>query len=144
MNCRPVLAFIVGEFQPQTKQKHQCQEMNDVAWKTYSLSFIQYTRDKIFAVWEMEWVPHLSQLGKSRSSMAPSHIKAVFLGMGIPMLKITRSRNRVIFNMGIPILYWNGPPGRPFQSTYHSAFLQSTMIIMLCFAQTKYVYSHTR
>ena len=32
------------------------------------------------------------------------NIKTVFPGMGIPMLKITRSRDRPIFNMGIPLL----------------------------------------
>ena len=31
-------------------------------------------------------------------------INTVFPGMGIPMLKIRRSRDRLIFNMGIPIL----------------------------------------
>ena len=34
----------------------------------------------------------------------PPGIKTVFPGMGIPMLKIRRSRDRLIFNMGIPIL----------------------------------------
>ena len=33
-------------------------------------------------------------------------IKTVFPGMGIPMLKIRRSQDRLIFNMGIPILLW--------------------------------------
>ena len=42
------------------------------------------------------------------------NIKIVFLGMGIPMLKIRRSRDRLIFNMGVPmlvghILYWDSP-----------------------------------
>ena len=32
------------------------------------------------------------------------NIKTVFPGMEIPMLKIRRSRDRLIFNMGIPIL----------------------------------------
>ena len=32
------------------------------------------------------------------------NIKTVFPGMGIPMLKIRRLRDRLIFNMGIPIL----------------------------------------
>ena len=32
------------------------------------------------------------------------NIKKSFPGMGIPMLKIRRSRDRLIFNMGIPIL----------------------------------------
>ena len=31
-------------------------------------------------------------------------IKTILLGMGIPMLKIRRSHDRLIFNMGIPIL----------------------------------------
>ena len=32
------------------------------------------------------------------------NIKTVFPGMGIPMLEIKRSHDRLIFNMGIPIL----------------------------------------
>ena len=32
------------------------------------------------------------------------NIKTVFPGYGIPMLKIRRSQDRLIFNMGIPIL----------------------------------------
>ena len=46
----------------------------------------------------------------------PDSIKRLsFPGMGIPMLKVKRSRDRrLIFNMGIPTgqttsLYWDGP-----------------------------------
>ena len=35
---------------------------------------------------------------------APTQYKGRFPGMGIPMLKIRRSRHRLIFDMGIPIL----------------------------------------
>ena len=42
---------------------------------------------------------------KSMSESGPRlNIKPVFPGMGIPMLKIRRSQDRLIFNMGIFIL----------------------------------------
>ena len=40
----------------------------------------------------------------SETSRARFNIKTVFLGMGIPMLKIRRSQDHLIFNMGMPIL----------------------------------------
>ena len=40
----------------------------------------------------------------NRPSGPHLNIKTVFPGMGIPMLKIRRSRDRIIFNMAIPIL----------------------------------------
>ena len=45
-------------------------------------------------------------------TLAPSHYKHNKIpGKGIPMLKIIRSQDRLIFNMGIPAasLYWDGP-----------------------------------
>ena len=47
-----------------------------------------------------------TETGESLESWAPSQYKTVFAGMAIPMSnsKIRRSRDRVIFNMGIPIL----------------------------------------
>ena len=46
--------------------------------------------------------PEILQL--FRDSGPRVNIKTTFPGMGIPMLKITRSWDRLIFNMGIPIL----------------------------------------
>ena len=44
------------------------------------------------------------QRERNSSVRARFNIKTVFPGMGIPMLNIRRSRDRLIFNMGIPIL----------------------------------------
>ena len=66
-------------------------------------------------LWQVYWV---GSLPKKQEDFAwecvnPSgpclNTKTVFLGMWIPMLKIRRSRDRLIFNMGIPIL--RCPPG---------------------------------
>ena len=63
--------------------------------------------DVIMNVTDMTW------LRLTNDSILYSHIsgpgtrliiKTVFPGIGIPMLRIRRSRNRLILNMGIPIL----------------------------------------
>ena len=53
--------------------------------------------------------------GGSAGKWVPSQYKYLFPVMGIPMLKIKRSQDRLIFNMGIPILvrrylYFETPP----------------------------------
>ena len=57
-----------------------------------------------------------------------------FPGMGIPMLKIRRSRDRLIFNMGIPIL--RRPPvlfnSMRLSDTYVSVIESSLVQIMAC------------
>ena len=44
------------------------------------------------------------KIGPSGNTGPRLNIKTVFPGMGIPMLKIRRSQDRLIFNMGVPIL----------------------------------------
>ena len=63
------------------------------------------------------------------------NIKTVFPGMGIPMLMIRRSRDRLIFNMVIPILvrhlYVQTPPWCPHR--IHSMYVgNDTLHTIVC------------
>ena len=67
--------------------------------KIYAIEFIRLF--KFMAMWRDE-IPWLNdQWTKPR---APSHIKTVFPGMGISIIKIKRSWHRLIFKIVIPML----------------------------------------
>ena len=61
----------------------------------------QKRKDKIYKkLWLFELRPSPVWI----RNLGPVFLKTVFPRYGIPMLKIRRSRDRLIFNMGIPIL----------------------------------------
>ena len=60
------------------------------------------------------------------------NIKTIFSGMGIPMLKIRRSVDRLIFNIGMPILvrqhlYIEMPPSSPMKCAHSLLWLPSSL-----------------
>ena len=73
------------------------------------------------------WAYHGGKRGKKKTTWAPSQYKdrLSHLCMGIPMLKIRRSRDRLIFNMGIPVLvrrlYIETPPGSHFNNNNNNS-----------------------
>ena len=64
------------------------------------LSFYMFQHDDLI-IWKLF---HFTGLLQASDTGHRLNINTVFPGIGIPMLKIRRSLDRLIFNMGIPIL----------------------------------------
>ena len=98
----------------------KCIFLKEIVWillkismKVVSEGFEKKSVLVLVTVWHLtstiKLIHHLKQWWPSslRHYVSPGprlNIKTIFPGMGIPMLKIRRSRDRLIFNMGIPIL----------------------------------------